>query len=44
MVIKRRGYQTSDGIKFRADSELGLPQEKWLPSVLEGRFGIGCKQ
>jgi hypothetical protein len=41
MVIKRRGYQTSDGIKFRADSELGLPQEKWLPSVLELASALG---
>ena len=41
MVIQRRGYQTSDGIKFKADSELKLPQEKWLPSVLELASALG---
>lgn len=41
MEIQRRGYQTSDGIKFRADRELRLPQEKWLPSVLELASALG---
>ena len=41
MVIQRRGYQTSDGIKFKADQELKLPQEKWLPSVLELACALG---
>jgi hypothetical protein len=41
MVIQRRGYQTSDGIKFKADQELKLPPEKWLPSVLELACALG---
>ena len=41
MVIQRRGYQTSGGIKFKADQELKLPQEKWLPSVLELACALG---
>ena len=39
--IFRRGYQTLDGIKFKADKELGLPTEKWLPSVLELACALG---
>jgi hypothetical protein len=41
MEIKRRGYQKSNGIKFLVDNELGLPQEKWLPSVLELACALG---
>ncbi len=41
MLTIRRGYQTNDGIKFKADSELGLPTEKWLPSVLELASALG---
>lgn len=41
MVVQRRGYKISDGIKFFADSELGLPTEKWLPSVLELASALG---
>ena len=41
MEIQRRGYQTSEGIKFLADMELGLPSEKWLPSVLELACALG---
>lgn len=41
MVVQRRGYQTPDGINFKADNELGLPQEKWLPSVLELGSALG---
>ena len=41
ILIQRRGYQTSDGIKFFADTELGLPTEKWLPSVLELASALG---
>ena len=41
MEIQRRGYQISDGIKFQADIDLGLPAEKWLPSVLELACALG---
>ncbi len=41
MLIQRRGYQTKDGMKLFADSELGLPREKWLPSVLELASALG---
>ncbi len=30
MVVKRRAYVTSDGLKVKVDEELGLPKDKWL--------------
>ena len=41
MVVKRRAYVTSDGIKVKVDEELGLPKDKWLPMVLEERLCFG---
>ena len=35
IIVKRRAYQTPDGIKVKVDEELGLPKDKWLPMVLE---------
>ncbi|AFY76716.1 hypothetical protein Ple7327_1323 [Pleurocapsa sp. PCC 7327] len=39
--IKRRVYQTSDGLKVKVDEELGLPKDKWLPMVLELACALG---
>ncbi len=33
ITIKRRVYQTSEGLKVKVDRELGLPKDKWLPTV-----------
>jgi len=41
MVVKRRAYVTSDGVKVKVDEELGLPQDKWLPIVLELACALG---
>ena len=41
MVIQRRVYPTADGLEVKADKELGLPPEKWLPSVLELACALG---
>ena len=41
MVVRRRGYVTSDGIKVKVDEELGLPKDKWLPMVLELACALG---
>ena len=41
MVVRRRGYVTSDGIKIKVDEELGLPKDKWLPMVLELACALG---
>lgn len=41
MVVRRRGYVTSDGIKVKVDEELGLPKDKWLPVVLELACALG---
>jgi hypothetical protein len=41
MVVKRRAYATSDGVKVKVDEELGLPQDKWLPVVLELACALG---
>jgi len=38
MKVKRRVYLTEKGLEIKVDQELGLPEEKWLPSVLE----LGC--
>lgn len=39
--IKRRVYQTSDGLKVKVDEELKLPKDKWLPIVLELACALG---
>lgn len=41
MVVKRRAYITPDGVKVKVDQELGLPQDKWLPMVLELACALG---
>ncbi len=41
MVVKRRVYETSDGLKVKVDEELGLPKDKWLPMVLELACALG---
>lgn len=41
MVVKRRAYVTSEGLKVKVDEELGLPQDKWLPMVLELACALG---
>lgn len=41
MSVKRRVYQTSDGLKVKVDEELGLPKDKWLPIVLELACALG---
>lgn len=41
MVVNRRAYVTSDGVKVKVDEELGLPQDKWLPIVLELACALG---
>ena len=41
MVIERRAYPTSNGMKFKADEELGLRKDKWLPMVLELACALG---
>lgn len=41
MVDKRRAYLTTDGLKIPVDEELGLPQDKWLPMVLELACALG---
>ncbi len=39
--VKRRVYQTSEGLKAQVDEELGLPEDKWLPIVLELACALG---
>jgi hypothetical protein len=41
IVVKRRAYLTTDGLKIKVDRELGLPQDKWLPMVLELACALG---
>jgi hypothetical protein len=41
IVVQRRAYVTPDGIKVKVDQELGLPQDKWLPMVLELACALG---
>lgn len=41
MVVKRRAYVTSEGVKVKVDEELGLPKDKWLPMVLELACALG---
>lgn len=41
IIVKRRAYQTPDGIKVKVDEELGLPKDKWLPMVLELACALG---
>ena len=41
MVVKRRAYVTSDGLKVKVDEELGLPKNKWLSMVLELACALG---
>jgi hypothetical protein len=39
--VKRRVYQTSEGLKAKVDEGLGLPEDKWLPIVLELACALG---
>ena len=39
--VKRRVYQTSEGLKAKVDEGLGLPSDKWLPMVLELACALG---
>ncbi len=41
IVLQRRAYVTPDGVKVKVDQELGLPQDKWLPMVLELACALG---
>ena len=41
MVIQRRVYPTANGLEVKADKQLGLPPEKWLPQVLELACALG---
>lgn len=41
MVVKRRVYMTSDGLKVKVDEELELPKDKWLSMVLELACALG---
>lgn len=41
MVVKRRVYMTSNGLKVKVDQELGLPKGKWLSMVLELACALG---
>lgn len=41
MVVKRRVYATSDGLKVKVDEELEFPKDKWLPIVLELACALG---
>ncbi len=41
IVVQRRAYVTPDGVKVKVDQELGLPQDKWLPMVLELACALG---
>ena len=41
ITLKRRVYQTDDGLKAKVDRELKLPQDKWLPMVLELACALG---
>ncbi len=41
ITLKRRVYQTDDGLKAKVDQELKFPQDKWLPIVLELACALG---
>lgn len=41
MVVERRVYMTSDGLRVKVDEELGFPKDKWLPMVLELACALG---
>ena len=41
MVVKRRAYMTSDGLKVKVDEELGLPKDKWLSLEFELACALG---
>jgi hypothetical protein len=41
MKVNRRVYLTENGLEIKVDQELGLPEEKWLPSVLELACALG---
>lgn len=41
MVIQRRVYPTELGLKVKVDQQLALPEEKWLPQVLELACALG---
>ena len=41
ITLKRRIYQTDDGLKAKVDEELKFPQDKWLPTVLELACALG---
>ena len=41
IIVQRRVYVTSNGLKVKVDEELGLPQDKWLPIVKELACALG---
>lgn len=41
ITLKRRVYQTDDGLQAKVDRELKIPQDKWLPIVLELACALG---
>jgi hypothetical protein len=41
MKLKRRVYPTELGLEIKVDQVLGLPSQKWLPSVLELACALG---
>ncbi len=41
MVIQRRVYPTDNGLEVKVDKLLGLPEQKWLPQVLELACALG---
>lgn len=41
ITLKRRVYQTDDGLQAKVDRELRFPQDKWLPIVLELACALG---
>ncbi len=41
ILVKRRAYVTPDGLKVKVDEELGFPESKWLPTVLELACALG---
>ena len=41
ITLKRKVYQTDDGLQAKVDKELRFPQDKWLPIVLELACALG---
>lgn len=43
--LRRRSYDTAEGLRVLADEVLGLPEDAWLPEVLElmSALGVGSE-